>query len=214
MSTNPVNSSAAKPARMTQAERSAQSDSQMFDAAVRLIVDQGPQRATLAEIGTSAGYSRGLAAYRYKTKDVFYSALIEHLHLQWCDELDQSTAGTAGIDTVIAAVSALQNFVRARPDHLRALFKLYYHTIDHHSEMTQKLQEIQHSQRRQAAHWIAACEGFSRSPLTPEAFAEQYCALVFGGIYQWLVTPEKIDLDQLLECSKHSLRAIAGADCR
>jgi len=202
--------SAAKPARMTQAERSAQSDSQMFEAAVRLIVSQGPQRATLAEIGTSAGYSRGLAAYRYKTKDVFYSALIEHLHRQWCAELDNSTAGTSGIDTVIAAVSALQNFVRSRPDHLRAMFKLYYHTIDHHSETTQKLQEIHHNQRKQAVRWIEQCADFSRSPLSAEAFAEQYCALIFGGIYQWLVSPENIDLDQMLEHSKFSLRAIAG----
>ncbi|WP_143735711.1 TetR/AcrR family transcriptional regulator [Microbulbifer mangrovi] len=201
---------ATKPTRMTQAERSAQSDSQMFEAAVHLIVDQGPQRATLAEIGTTAGYSRGLAAYRYKTKDVFYSALIEHLHLRWCEELDRSTAGTSGIDTVIAAVSALQNFVRSNPHHLRAMFKLYYHTIDHHSEITQKLQEIHHAQRKQAARWIAECATFRTSPLTPEAFAEQYCALIFGGIYQWLVNPEGIHLDQLLEHSKISLKLIAG----
>lgn len=196
--------------RMTQAERSAQSDSQMFDAAIRLIVDQGPQRATLAEIGTSAGYSRGLAAYRYKTKDVFYSALIEHLHHLWCEELDRSTADTSGFDTIIAAVTALQNFVRSNPDHLRAMYKLYYHTIDHHSEITQKLQEIHHNQRKQAVRWIVECAEFSGSALSPEAFAEQYCALIFGGIYQWLVSPEQINLDQLLEHSKYSLRMIAG----
>ncbi|MCK7597534.1 TetR/AcrR family transcriptional regulator [Microbulbifer sp. CAU 1566] len=203
-------STASKPARMTQAERSAQSDSQMFDAAIRLIVDQGPQRATLAEIGTSAGYSRGLAAYRYKTKDVFYSALIEHLHHLWCEELESATAGTSGFDTIIAAVTALQNFVRSNPDHLRAMYKLYYHTIDHHSEITQKLQEIHLNQRKQAVRWIGECADFSGSPLSPDAFAEQYCALIFGGIYQWLVSPEEIDLDRLLEHSKYSLRMITG----
>jgi len=203
-----------KPARLTQAERSAQSDHQMFESAVRLIVDQGPQRATLSEIGTSAGYSRGLAAYRYKTKDVFYSALIEHLHLLWCEELDATIAGTRGLDTIVAAVSALQHFVRSSPDHLRAMFKLYYHTIDHHSETTQKLQEIHHNQRKQAVRWVSDCAAFSNSPLSADAFAEQYCALIFGGIYQWLVNPENIDLDQLLEHSKISLQMIAGGDIR
>ncbi|WGL17452.1 TetR/AcrR family transcriptional regulator [Microbulbifer bruguierae] len=210
MNNSGSNSVTGSRSRMTQAERSAQSDRQMFDAAIRLIVDQGPQRATLAEIGTSAGYSRGLAAYRYKTKDVFYSALIEHLHMLWCAELDKSIAGTSGLDTIIAAVSALQNFVRSDPDHLRAMYKLYYHTIDHHSEITQKLQEIHHNQRKQALRWITECAEFSASPLSAEAFAEQYCALIFGGIYQWLVCPERINLDQLLQHSKYSLQRIAG----
>ncbi|WP_226662333.1 TetR/AcrR family transcriptional regulator [Microbulbifer aggregans] len=196
--------------RLTQAERTAQSDRQMFDAAIRLIVDQGPQRATLADIGILAGYSRGLAAYRYKTKDVFYSALIEHLHHLWCAELDSSVANTSGMDTIIAAVSALQNFVRSNPDHLRAMYKLYYHTIDHHSETTQKLQEIHANQRKQAVRWISECNQKGKHGLAGEAFAEQYCALVFGAIYQWLVSPELIDLDRLLENCKLSLRLIAG----
>lgn len=199
----------AKKTRMTQAERTAQSDRQMFDAAIQLIVEQGPQRATLADIGIHAGYSRGLAAYRYKTKDVFYSALIEHLHLLWCMELDTTIVGTSGMDTVVAAVTALQNFVRSNPNHLRAMYKLYYHTIDHHSEITQKLQEIHSSQRKQAAKWISECPGYSDKNEDREAFAEQYCALVFGAIYQWLVSPEIIDLNKLLENCKQSLRLIA-----
>ncbi|WP_295801754.1 TetR/AcrR family transcriptional regulator [uncultured Microbulbifer sp.] len=201
-----------KKERMTQAERTAQSDSQMFDAAIRLIVDQGPQRATLADIGIHAGYSRGLAAYRYKTKDVFYSALIEHLHHLWCVELDATISGTRGMDTIVAAVTALQNFVRSNPDHLHAMYKLYYHTIDHHSEITQKLQEIHQNQRKQAALWIAECPGYENNHTEAEAFAEQYCALVFGAIYQWLVSPQAIDLDKLLENCKLSLRLIARAE--
>lgn len=196
-------------ARMTQAERTAQSDRRMFDAAVRLIVEQGPQRATLADIGTEAGYSRGLAAYRYKTKDVFYSALIEHLHNLWCGELDRAIAGSSGLDTILAAVSALQNFVQSDPDRLRAMFKLYYHTIDHHSDMTRKLQEIHTSQRRQAARWASQCPRFDAEHYSAEGFAEQYCALVFGAIYQWLVNPQAIDLTQLLERCKNSLQRIA-----
>ncbi len=177
----------------------------MFEASVSLIASKGPQRTTLSEIGTLAGYSRGLAAYRYGTKDVFYSALIGYLHDAWVAELDKAIAETQGAETIIAAVTALQTFYRSEPDHLRTLFKLYYDSIDHESVTTLKLQEIQASQRREAARWYTECAGFDPKRHSPENFAEQYSAMVFGAIYQWLVNPEKIDLDDLLERCKSSL---------
>ncbi|MYM63453.1 TetR/AcrR family transcriptional regulator [Pseudomaricurvus sp. HS19] len=196
-----------KKVRQTQAERSAQSDSQMFETAVRLIVDRGPSKTTLTDIGVLAGYSRGLAAYRYGTKDVFFKALIEHLNDLWVAELDRTVKPLRGIGRTAAAVTALQNFVRSHPDHLRAMYKLYYDSIDHHSETTQKLDELQTIQRTLAAQWLQ--EGLDSGQVvtdfTPEDYAEQYCSLVFGAIYQWLVNPEKIDLHKLLENCKRTL---------
>ncbi|MFV8819392.1 TetR/AcrR family transcriptional regulator [Haliea sp. E17] len=196
--------------RRTQAERSAESDRQMFDAAIQLIIERGPERTTLTDIGISAGYSRGLAAYRYGTKDVFFAALIGHLHLSWCEELDKTVGDSQGLDTVILAVSALQNYVKSAPDELRAMFNLYYYSIDHHSEMTQALDKIHSSQRRQAMQWAeeAIAQGQAHQQLSRERFAEQYCALIFGAIYQWLVNPKKVALAELLESCKHSLRAM------
>jgi len=195
--------------RMTQAERKALSDDRMFDAAVHLIVEFGPHRATLAEIGIRAGYSRGIATYRFGTKDEFFGALIEHLHQTWCMELERATSGTHGIDTVIAAVTALQTFVQSDPDRLRAMYKLYYHAIDHDSETTLRLQKIHASQRRQAMQWARECSSGSASGDLLNDFAEQYCALIFGAIYQWLVSPAKIDLVDLLGRCKKTLAAIA-----
>ena len=58
-----------KNGRRTQAERTALSDQRMFDAAIRLIMDRGTQKTTLKDIGEMAGYSRGLANYRFGSKD-------------------------------------------------------------------------------------------------------------------------------------------------
>jgi len=196
--------------RKTQAERSAESDRQMFEAAIQLIVERGPEKTTLTDICTGAGYSRGLAAYRYKTKDVFFSALIGHLHSSWCEELDRTAGESEGLQTVILAVTALQNWVVSSPDELRAMFNLYYYSIDHHSEMTQQLDKIHASQRKQAISW--AEEAVARKEAHPdvsrERFAEQYCALIFGAIYQWLVNPKRVSLTELLESCKLSLEAM------
>jgi AcrR family transcriptional regulator len=196
--------------KLTQAERSAESDRYMFESAIRLIVERGPEKTTLTDIGIDAGYSRGLATYRYKTKDVFFTAVIEHLHQAWCRELDQAIENTQGRDSVLGAVTALQNFVKKQPDMLRAMYNLYYYSVDHQSEMTQKLDAIHTNQRRQAMSWAQqAIERGEANPQLPlERFAEQYCALIFGAIYQWLVNPKKVDLKRLLESCKTSLSLI------
>lgn len=196
--------------RLTQAERSAESDRYMFESAIHLIVERGPEKTTLTDIGIEAGYSRGLATYRYKTKDIFFTALIEHLHQAWCQELDSAIENTQGRDSVINAVTALQSFVEKQPDMLRAMYNLYYYSIDHQSGMTQKLDAIHTSQRRQAMSWAQqAIERGEASPQLPlERFAEQYCALIFGAIYQWLVNPARVDLQRLLESCKTSLSLI------
>ena len=161
-----------KKKRMTQAERSAQSDRQMFEEAIKLIIERGPNKTTLTDIGIMAGYSRGLATYRYGTKDNFFSALIHHLNHLWREELDKSIKDTRGITTVKEAITALQNFLHSHPDHLRAMHILYYDSIDHHSEMTQKLAEIHSAQRKQATQWME--EEIADSNATPSLSLENF----------------------------------------
>ncbi|WP_317932266.1 TetR/AcrR family transcriptional regulator [Halioxenophilus sp. WMMB6] len=196
-----------KKVRLTQAERSAQSDRQMFEVAVKLIVERGPSKTTLTDIGVMAGYSRGLAAYRYGTKDVFFKELIEHLNNLWRVELEQTVKNARGIERASAAVQALQNFVLSHPDHLRAMYKLHYDSIDHESETTRKLDELQTIQRNMAKHWLQEAEssGEVSCLFSPEEYGELYCSLVFGAIYQWLVNPEKIDLQRMLENCKRTI---------
>ena len=55
----------AKALRLTQVERKEISDAKMLDAAVDLIVERGAGQATLKDVGEKAGYSRGLAGYRF-----------------------------------------------------------------------------------------------------------------------------------------------------
>ena len=50
--------------RLTQAERTALSDTRMVETAIDLIVQHGIEGMTLKEVGEAAGYSRGLAGYR------------------------------------------------------------------------------------------------------------------------------------------------------
>jgi len=67
LSTDPQNLAPDAQTR-TQAERTAISDRAMLDAAIDLILEHGTDKTTLAAIGEKAGYSRGLATYRFGSK--------------------------------------------------------------------------------------------------------------------------------------------------
>ena len=56
-----------KALRLTQVERKEISDAKMLEAAVDLIVERGAGLVTLKDVGEKAGYSRGLAGYRFES---------------------------------------------------------------------------------------------------------------------------------------------------
>ena len=90
--------------RMTQAERTALSDSRMFEAAISLINERGTQKTTLKDIGEIAGYSRGLANYRFGSKDGLMLELFarfdtrwkEHHHADECNRVGHCHCGYSG----------------------------------------------------------------------------------------------------------------------
>ena len=64
------------PARRSHAERTDLSDRRMLEAAVQLICDRGPDRTTLKDVGEKAGYSRGLAGYRFGSKPGLFEFVV------------------------------------------------------------------------------------------------------------------------------------------
>ena len=55
------------PPRRTQAERVAESDTRMLQAALRLVATRGYSQATLEAIGAESGYSRGLVSHQRRS---------------------------------------------------------------------------------------------------------------------------------------------------
>ena len=74
--------------RRTQAQRTALSDQLMLEAAIKLINERGTQKTTLKEIGELAGYSRGLANYRFGSKDGLLQELFSRFDDRWKNHLE------------------------------------------------------------------------------------------------------------------------------
>ncbi len=163
----------------------------MRDAAVRLLVDCGIAGTTLAAIGKQAGYSRGLVTQRFGSKAGLLRHVLQSISERWVATLGVHTAGKIGADALCGAVDAQLALIRKAPDEVRAMFLLWFVSIDPRTEFRANVRHVQEAQRRDVAAWIEAAQrrGAIVAGVEPERVAEQFCASAIGIIYQWMVDP-------------------------
>lgn len=199
-----------KGGRRTQAERTALSDQRMFDAAIRLIIDKGTQKTTLKDIGEMAGYSRGLANYRFGSKDGLLLELFARFDVRWKEHLNNYIGDKKGVAGIKAAADALRDFLKLESDYMRAMYILWYESLGHESEIRSRLADHHRVYREDATAWIRRGieSGEIDKGVNAEQFAVQYCAFIFGTVYQWLVNADALDLDALFDDYKHNVEKL------
>ena len=106
---------AAPVSALTQAERTALSDSAMLDAAKQLLLELGLEKTTLAAIGERAGYSRGLASYRFGSKAGLFDELCKSISRQWLDYLGARVGAQNGIAAMCTALDTFFAFISEYP---------------------------------------------------------------------------------------------------
>lgn len=187
--------------RLTQAERSALSDDRMFNAAMQLISQQGANRTTLKEICETAGYSRGLATYRFGSKDNFLQELLKHFNRSWVDQLRTYTEDKQGLEALMAATSALEDFLVKQQRYMRGVYTIWYESIGGENAIRQQLAQNHRVYRADVEGWMREGieQGSVRADLDVENLAVLYLTFVSGTIYQWLVAPEAVKLRSVFE---------------
>lgn len=178
--------------RRTQAERSALSDRRMTAAAVELIAARGVARTTLAAIGEAAGYSRGLATHRFGSKAGLLRHVIKRVSREWLRRLDLAVGDKVGLPALEAALDTQLGFIRDAPNDVRAMYLLWFQSIEPDAEYRPNVAEVHRQQREAVAAWVA--EGQARGLVAPAAsprhVAEYFCAAGAGLVFHWLVNPE------------------------
>ena len=176
---------------MTQLERSAVSDARMGDAAVALICERGAGATTLKDVGLRAGYSRGLASYRFGSKAGLWSFLIRTIGEEWLAELQLAVAGTSGVDTIHAAVDAHCRFLLDSAERIRAFYILWFESVGPDPALREVITGAHQRRQRDVEQWIRGGieAGTVRADVDVPAVAEQFCAAIIGIVYTWLVSP-------------------------
>lgn len=204
---------AAASASLTQAERSALSDRAMIDAAVELILEHGTDKTTLQAIGERAGYSRGLATYRFGSKAGLFDAVCKSVSRRWLEYLKTGVGGQSGMDAMCAALDAFYRFVTNAPRDAQVLQILYCAAAGPKSEFRQTSINIHLRQQQDVAAWVRAGmeDGSIRGDVDPQSVAAQYIAYISGITYLWLINPASVDFAKANEDMKDQLRRALSA---
>ncbi len=195
--------------RRTQAERTDLSDARMLEAAVSLIVERGPDKTTLKDVGERAGYSRGLAGYRFGSKAGLFEFIVRTIGEDWLAELGRVTDGKIGFAALAAATDEHLRFCTEAPDRLRAFYMLWFDAVGPASGVRDVVASIHARRRRDVAEWLdAAADRGEIAPLLPTfEIAGQFSAALIGIVYHWLQHPHDLDeVARLHENLKRTMR--------
>ena len=94
---------AAKQAR-TQAERRDEAERRILEAAIRLLVERGYDRFSLADVGEVAGYSRGLPGHYFGRKEDLLSQVAMFIVSRYYEAIIDTDAFQPGLPRVIARI--------------------------------------------------------------------------------------------------------------
>ncbi|MFN3520734.1 MAG: TetR/AcrR family transcriptional regulator [Phenylobacterium sp.] len=197
---------AARP-RRTQAERRDQSERLLLAAAAGLIDERGVGAATFENIGQRAGYSRGLAAQKFGSKQGLIESLIAQLQARLQDQLDaRDVDGLPALDAILAFVDVfLRNL--AEDGEARAYFILMAGAIGDLSDQRAPFAKAHVEVERKLESLVlrGQAEGAIRPEIDADAAALMIGALLLGLSMQLLIDP-KMDLEPIRETSLAALR--------
>lgn len=197
----------------TQAERSATSDKALLDAAIDLILERGIEKTTLQAIGARAGYSRGLATYRFGSKAGLFDAICKSISHRWIAYLTRGVADKNGIDAMCAAIDAYVSFVSDAPRDTRVLHILLCAAAAPQSNFQETAKHVYERQREDVVAWVrqGIAEGSIRSDIDPRSESAKFVAFLSGITYLWLLDPAVIDFRKANEDFKAQLRIALAA---
>ncbi len=199
--------------RLTQAERIEISDRLMLETAIRLIVENGPDKTTLKDVGELAGFSRSLAGHRFGNKTGLFEFVIRSIGEIWLEELKQATESLSGYPAIAAAINAYYEMFQNNPDHMAALYTLWFSNVGEPSDIRAVIVRIHNRRRADVAKWVqqGIDEGSIDKHVDADAIAALFSTSIIGIVYQWLLNPEDIDeVNKLLNDLKHTISLWLG----
>ena len=182
--------------RRTQAERRAESERQILQAAAILFGRQGYTATTLEQIGREAGYSSALVSLRFGSKEGIVEAIVARLQTRAGDEVfepEDGVAGLAGLNRIFTGYSEL---LRDAEHWMRALFMLMADSL---GPLNAKIDLFRAGNDRFAAAIEQAVRegrdaGEIRADIDPAETAFQVLAAVRGATLLWLLDPGNVDV--------------------
>ncbi|MCO4861267.1 TetR/AcrR family transcriptional regulator [Cupriavidus sp. WGlv3] len=195
--------------RRTQAERVAESDRRLLEAATRLVAERGYTHTTLEATGIEAGYSRGLVQHRFGTKDRLLEELIKHIADTHRERLLARTRGLRGLDAIFCEIDCYLEGMDNPSVNSRAFFVLMLESIGPAPHIRPTFAAISARWHRAMTRHIEAGQraGEIRPDINAANEAQLLIATVRGLRTQSMLSPTTSNVAVAIQALKNSLSA-------
>jgi AcrR family transcriptional regulator len=193
--------------RQTQEERREEAERRILEAAVRIIAKDGVETFTLADVGEEAGYSRGLPAHYFKTKSGLLEAVVKYLVNHYFRRATFRGRRHITIDDIVTEVSSFIEVAKKNPLAAKAFMSAMAGSLNSPplSEAFQK-----HNANVIAKYEEGILNGIKHGEITPGIRAHSWAVMLVaatrGIVTQWLLHPEKVDLEMLQDDLEQAIR--------
>ncbi|WNG36482.1 TetR family transcriptional regulator [Archangium minus] len=194
--------------RRTQEERRDESEQRMLAAGLRLVAEQGIEKLTLADVGKTAGYSRGLPAHHFGSKEQYLKALASYATIEF--------EKTVPIEDRLSGLPALLELIRTVFVHLTAdptrllLTQVVLRDPRKEQALSGEVGALRDKTLATLAQHVRTgiAAGQIRASVDPEMASLFLAASICGVVETWMANP---DFDvaaagtQLIELTRHAL---------
>ena len=111
---------------------------------------------------------------------------------------------------MLARVDAIDALIQREPEDVRAIYTLWFESASDQSALRGELEDFNRVARTRVEEVVAKGieVGEISDKLDPKSFSMVYLSQCFGLIYQWLVSPEDIDLKKAFSRLKDYFRFV------
>ena len=186
--------------------RSQLSTGRLIDAAAELIAEGGYERMTLVAIGERAGYSHGLVTARFGSKEGLLWALIEKMVDDWRETmLRPALVGKTGREAVQAMLDTFKTSWTRHPVRMRALYILIFEALLPVPALQERMADLHRDFREKLREdFDKAIAAQMLDPATDTGLAARLIISgLRGAIYQAMLDPQEISVDQALTDVSH-----------
>ncbi|MDQ6525087.1 TetR/AcrR family transcriptional regulator [Nocardioides sp. LHD-245] len=176
--------------------RTERSTHRLLKAAAEILVEEGVNALTLANVGERAGYSRGLVTTRFGSKDNMIRTLVERMTSSWAaTHVEPRVRGKGGLDGLLEMLREMRDQIARKPQDVLALQALLFDALNPASAARPPILDYNASLGRLVLSSIEAgqADGSIRSDLDGTREASRVLEGIRGIGFHWLLTPDGYD---------------------
>jgi AcrR family transcriptional regulator len=181
-------------ARLTRAEKKAETRSRLLESAATVFARRGMQQASIDEVAEHAGFTKGAVYAHFESKEDLFLAMLDDRFAMHVDAMDQLLASDAEPeDQARVGAANFIELIASDPEWERLFFEFSAYAARNENFRQELVARRRHLQERMAELFRERAEQLGVEPPFPiEEIARMTFAMADGIALQKLLDPESV----------------------